>query len=487
MKKILLPLLLLVCSNFLFAQKTAPFIIQGQLKNFKSKKLVLTLIDLKKGETADTIPVTADGKFYYKTSEIQTPQKAVLSYNAAFFHTNIFVTPGYNLTITADCENLKTAKTSKKITGIGAIVNTYIFKADSIAATIKVQRDWFELKPAEFPEYENARQRSLDSVYKLVFNSKKTSDKYAAYFAKMVRLDNKYERLDRFTLMATRNHDLSTYQQTVDFISKNCGADVFDDLYNEGNLISEPYIIFMRDGYYSYLWSLNCKRSGGAGCSNQSYLTDCVKIMGDNYKGTIRQIALYNFMYTNLLYSRSFEGFNSLKLTFPKYITLLTDKSKQDKLNNLMATKGEELLKTRVNQPAPAFTAVDSAGKLYSNADFKGKVVVFDLWGSWCGPCRTLTPYFKVLVDKYKKENRLVFVSIAVFDEDKKWRVAMEEDKPTWLQLLDNTGSVHTNYVANSVPKFVVINKQGNITTFDAPISKSFTDLEKIITAELDK
>src|SRR3982074_2967396 len=45
-----------------------------------------------------------------------------------------------------------------------------------------------------------------------------------------------------------------------------------------------------------------------------------------------------------------------------------------------------------VGQPAPAFALTTPVGKTVRLADYRGKTLVINVWGSWCPPCRLETP-----------------------------------------------------------------------------------------------
>jgi thiol-disulfide isomerase/thioredoxin len=76
---------------------------------------------------------------------------------------------------------------------------------------------------------------------------------------------------------------------------------------------------------------------------------------------------------------------------------------------------------------AKNFTAVDLNGKALSLTDLKGKYVLLDFWGSWCGPCRASTPHVKDLFTKYHQAG-LEVLAIAVDDTPADWKKAIEKD-----------------------------------------------------------
>ncbi len=65
----------------------------------------------------------------------------------------------------------------------------------------------------------------------------------------------------------------------------------------------------------------------------------------------------------------------------------------------------KNLIDRAKNGPARApFGFKDLDGKLIKEADYKGKVMIIDLWGTWCPPCKYEIPHFVELQEKYKKQ-----------------------------------------------------------------------------------
>tara|TARA_Y100001968_G_C19220300_1_gene649382 strand:+ start:239 stop:826 length:588 start_codon:yes stop_codon:yes gene_type:complete len=66
--------------------------------------------------------------------------------------------------------------------------------------------------------------------------------------------------------------------------------------------------------------------------------------------------------------------------------------------------KGKDKVKTSNEVFAPDFTLADLEGNKISLNQLKGKVILLNFWGTWCGPCRKEIPDFIKLVDKYKDD-----------------------------------------------------------------------------------
>ena len=76
-------------------------------------------------------------------------------------------------------------------------------------------------------------------------------------------------------------------------------------------------------------------------------------------------------------------------------------------------------------QPAPAgvrdgrgdpyakLSLQDPQGRTIRLSDFEGKVRIFDVWASWCGPCRMIIPHLNRLYGRYRGEG-LVVIGVSV-------------------------------------------------------------------------
>lgn len=123
--------------------------------------------------------------------------------------------------------------------------------------------------------------------------------------------------------------------------------------------------------------------------------------------------------------------------------------------------------------PSPKFRYEAVAGNFVSLDDLKGKYVYIDVWATWCGPCKAEFPALKSLHEAMKGKN-IALVSISVDQERDKetWKNMVSREQLGGIQLFaDNAFRSHfaREYAIESIPRFILIDPQGNIVNADAP------------------
>lgn len=113
-------------------------------------------------------------------------------------------------------------------------------------------------------------------------------------------------------------------------------------------------------------------------------------------------------------------------------------------------------------KPAPAFTLNDINGKPLSLESLKGKYLVLDFWGSWCGWCIKGIPDMKKAYAKHK--DKLEILGIDCRDTDAKWKAAVKKHEIPWLHVYNPKDSDLTErYAIQGYPTKVIIDPQGNV------------------------
>ena len=112
---------------------------------------------------------------------------------------------------------------------------------------------------------------------------------------------------------------------------------------------------------------------------------------------------------------------------------------------------------------APDFTLPDLNGELISLSDFKGNVVVVNIWATWCPPCVYEMPSMEKLHQKFKSEKfKILAISIDSLGAEAVWPF-MKNHNLTFQALIDPAGVMQTSYGVYSIPQSFIIDKQGHL------------------------
>ena len=128
--------------------------------------------------------------------------------------------------------------------------------------------------------------------------------------------------------------------------------------------------------------------------------------------------------------------------------------------------------KTKSGIPAPDITLDLPDGKQVQLKDIcKGKFTYIDVWATWCGPCKQEIPHMAKLVEHFKGNDKVMFLSISIDENVKAWQTMIENDKPQWPQYnihKETAKQFMTDWGITGIPRFIMIDKNGNIFAADA-------------------
>src|SRR5688572_29392847 len=134
----------------------------------------------------------------------------------------------------------------------------------------------------------------------------------------------------------------------------------------------------------------------------------------------------------------------------------------------LAATRylGDEIFPVTVGSKAPDFraVAVDGAPVTKTIADYKGQVVLLNVWATWCLPCRTEMPSIQALHDRFAARGlKVVAVSVDKAGATESIRQFRDQFGLTFEILQDPTGNIQRDYQTTGVPETIIIGRDGLI------------------------
>ena len=118
--------------------------------------------------------------------------------------------------------------------------------------------------------------------------------------------------------------------------------------------------------------------------------------------------------------------------------------------------------RVEVGYPAPAYATVSLNGDSVSLAAQRGKVVLLNVWATWCHPCRTEIPELRAIHAKYQGQGlELIGVSVDTDGTDDAIRSFMRDFQMTFPIWRDPDERVSTKFLVVGVPATFLIDREG--------------------------
>jgi len=150
-----------------------------------------------------------------------------------------------------------------------------------------------------------------------------------------------------------------------------------------------------------------------------------------------------------------------------------------------VATVGQ-IPSPREGFPAPDFTLDTLGGESATLSAYRGKVVIVNLWASWCGPCRAEMPAIqKVYAANRQRGLEVLAVNSTFQDSQADAQEFAQNSGLTFPILLDRDGAVSKRYLLRALPSTFFIDRKGVIRSvvFGGPMTEALvqTKIEALL------
>ena len=115
------------------------------------------------------------------------------------------------------------------------------------------------------------------------------------------------------------------------------------------------------------------------------------------------------------------------------------------------------------------FTARAPDGKPVQFSELAGKLVLVDVWATWCGPCKKQEPFWEELNKRFAGRD-IVFAGISIDKDKEAWENYLVDKKLKGLQLhIGENNELSAVYKISGIPRYMLFDKSGRIISADAP------------------
>lgn len=419
--------------------------LSGNVDSYKGEGYLLCIFNTDNGQVFDTLTVDARGDFQLSKDLPQATKAALyleyLGDNRCLIEVFMINGTESKVKITSSEKDGRLISTPE-FYGDNKGESTFlkVFQATTMGEAFSLEK----AVPLTFKDYQAEIKAEIDKLRTLLAQAKNTEFK-TENFAQLDQMERTVPF--RFT-WAKRNAGIAM-DADPDFVEY---VQSFD-LNNPDNITTTEQIL---------RWYMGCK-------PDPAETNRTIREMKLMKKMISNQEIINELANTMMDMELAMGGSEHLKAIYDQYCQTSTDTETIRKLTPIY----NQLVKLVKGVPASDFEMQDTQGKTlrFRQVIGQGKVTYIDFWATWCGPCCAEIPYVEKLVEKYKNNPDIEFISISLDKDVKKWHKKLNNDNPSWPQFIipDNFNSTFAKeYNITAIPRFMVFDRKGNIITVNA-------------------
>lgn len=416
-------------------------ILSGKVENTKMAKATLSNAEFK-----TEIDINSDGTF---KDTLHIPENGFYSLSIGREYTPMYLSTGDDIVITLDAKKFDE---TISYSGEGSIENNYL--AAKTLNNIETTKNAVNFYSAEEQDF----KMQLDSII----------GKNEALLNGLTNADETFVSTEKQNLVYDRYAMLNNYSQRHGYYTKNDGFEVSNDFFPE-DMKSMTF-----DNADAYKSSESYKRM-----AFDDVLSTIFEEIEDPSEATVENLKVVDKIKIDALKNDVIDYLSSFLVSpanenMESIYTFFKDNSSNEdtkkKLNTIFE-KNKNLVK---GKPSPQFSNYENhKGGTTSLSDLKGKYVYVDVWATWCGPCIREIPSLKEVEKTFHNENiEFVSTSIDELKDHEKWKTMVNDKELGGMQLMaDNAWQSEfvKDYGIDGIPRFILIDPEGNIVSADAP------------------
>jgi thiol-disulfide isomerase/thioredoxin len=425
-------------------------IISGTITNGSGGDVKIAASDFE-----NVAPVNEDGTFS-TAFQIEEAGQYFISYGGE--HAKIHLAPGFELDITLDTEQFDE---SISFSGNGAGPNNYLAGLYMLNEKHDEEMPYNErylLTPEDYKADASARfDECMD---------------YLNMCSQKFQLDKEFVEQQQISLEYERGIALYDYEASAEYYQEVEEVELPEDWYSfvdelgkedPAMLENKEYVRFMS----THLRTLTNKEfsevepdSGDELAFDRMHLNNIDKTL------TAQEVKDF-FLHRSMMDVVRHYGTKDLD----EVVEIFKAKCKdQECIKEVMAALAE-WAPLKPGQPAPNFTAEDRDGNKVTLKDLVGKVLYIDVWATWCGPCMGEVPHLARLEEELEGQP-VEFVKVSIDENAEAWHTMISDLEMGGTQLLGEAAwdsEICENYKINGIPRFILIDAEGNIVDANAP------------------